>query len=362
MNYNLNYRRISRHNVRLAFELSIPHSLQPHYLWRIRFTNGALSVKREGIVLDCPDIKSRVAVANVRPGDVVMIAHSKDAKESLSYTGYHISEKFIPNPIQCAHDLFTQASVITQASEIASQFGIDWYYDQSDLRLLFHSQHPSWLQRYVDATLQSWRYQSLDTYLNNAPRKWLEDDLLLLAVQDPQRALADFSGKLTTKLREDCIRNLGIPESELQDKSLPVNQRPINWISKATYALRNHLHELSDQTLRNCAIADPVTAYRLRNRVTDDRRAAILLSRSYGLAWHTDRHTRGPLFRREILDSISNFPDEWIDASGCGLSYIFKRLKSLLDIQFETEEFIEMLRNIAPVGRRPLAHYLATLI
>ncbi|MEI6676214.1 MAG: hypothetical protein WCO57_13665, partial [Verrucomicrobiota bacterium] len=173
------------------------------------------------------------------------------------------------------------------------------------------------------------------------------------------RRLTDFRHRLTPELEASCIRRLALPETDPLLGNLP----PQSFRQKrnATYLLQNHLHALSNVELRRCAKADPITAYRSRHLMTDDRRAAILLATTFGVAWHTDRHTLGRAFRKEIFESLTQFPDEWLK-SNPGFPHIFGRLNHLLGICFGAKAIALMLRRMAPANRGPLRYYIASKI
>ena len=195
--------------------------------------------------------------------------------------------------------------------------------------------------------------------MNHAPREWLDRDILLLAAYAPQRALTDFRHRLTPDLEASCIRKLTLPETDPMFEGLP--HQSLRLKRNATYVLQNHLHHLSNEALRRSAKADPVTAYRSRHLMTDDRRAAILLASSFGVAWHTDRHTLGPAFRKEIFKSLTQFPDEWLK-SNPGFPHIFRRLNQTIGICFDAKAIASILRRMAPAGRSPLCEYIASKI
>ena len=71
------------------------------------------------------------------------------------------------------------------------------------------------------------------------------------------------------------------------------------------------------------------------------------------------RSGSGPEFRKEVFDSLSQFPDEWLRSNKKGFQSIFKRLKSLLGICFDGTELLELLGKMAPRYRKILAEYLA---
>ena len=354
------YRRTTRHTVRLAFELTNPYHNQPQQVWRIRDDEGIHCFKHEGLVFDHTENQTRVAVVNVCPGDVVMVTHRAGNAGTPPDQGYRIAETFEPIPVDDVDRfLRTNTSVETRPSRIETPDGVEMHFDKGELQLFMRAKHPKWLADHVTETLRSWREQAPNTYVNHAPRDWLERDILILAAYAPQRALNDFRHRLTPDLEASCIRRLTLPETDpllgdLPHQSLRLKQR-------ATYVLQNHLPALSNAELRRCAKADPVTAYRSRHLMTDDRRSAILLASSFGVAWHTDRHTLGPAFRMEIFDSLTQFPDEWL-TSNPGFAHIFGRLNHLLGICFDANAIALMLRRMAPANHGPLRLYIASKI
>jgi len=353
------YRRTTRHTVRLAFELTNPYHNQPQQVWRIRDDEGIHCFKHEGIVLEHPGNQTRVAVVNVCPGDKVMVIHRPGNTGTPPHQGYRIAKTFEPIPVDNITRFLSNMSIETRASLIEMPEGVEMHFDKAELQLFMRAKHPKWLADHVYETLRSWRGQAPNTYVNHAPREWLDPDILILAAYAPQRALTDFRHRLTPEVEASCIRRLALPETDPLLGDLPSQSFRLK--RNATYVLRNHLHALSNVELRRCAKADPVTAYRLRHLLTDGRRAAILFATSFGVAWHTDRHTLGPAIREEILDSLTQYPEEWLKST-TGFPYIFGRLNHLLGISFDAKAITSMLRQMAPAGRGPLRAYIASKI
>lgn len=355
-----NYRRATRHTVRLAYELTNPYHQKPRQIWRIREVSGIYHFRHEGIVLEHPRNQTRVAVVNVRPGDIVMVIYCPGNAGTPPNLGYRIANTFEPIPIddvECF--LRTNTSVETRPSRIEMPGGVEMHFDKAELQKFLRGKYPRWLAEHVNEALQSWRDMAPNTYVTHAPREWLDGDILLLAAYAPQRALKDFRHRLTPELEASCVRRLALPET---DQLLAAHHhQSFRFTQNATYVLQNHLHALSNMELRRCAKADPVTAYRLRHLMTDGRRAAILLATSFGVAWHTDRHTLGPAFRDEIFASLTQYPEEWLKST-TGFPYIFGRLNHLIGFSFDAKAIASMLRQMAPAGRGPLRAYIASKI
>jgi len=357
MNYH--YRRTTCYTVRLAFELTTPYHDVPHRVWRIRDDDGIHHFTHEGLVLDHSVNQTRVAVVNVRPGDVVMISYRAGNAGTPPHQGYRIDETFEPIPIADVGRFWNNMSSLTLASPVETHDGTEMRFGEDDLKKFLSAKHPKWLADHVKETLQSWREEAPNTYVDHAPREWLDRDALMLAIYAPQRVLSDFRHLLTPDIEAFCIHWLTLPEAEPVSENLPPHCVRVK--RNAMYVLQNHLHQLSNEELRRCAKVDPVTAYRARHLVTDDKRAAILLATSFGVAWHTDRYTLGPRFRREVFQSITKYPAEWLE-SNPGFPHIFGRLGNHLGIRFNDKAIALMLRRIAPAGRGPLCAYIASKI
>ena len=354
------YRRTSRHTVRLAYELTNPYHQKPRQIWRIREVSGIYHFRHEGIVLEYSENQTRVAVVNVRAGDVVIVTYHSGNAGTPPHQGYRIADTFEPIPIDDVTGILSNMSLIeTRPARIEMPDGAEMYFDKAELQLFIKARYPKWLADHVNEALRCWRDKAPNTYVKHAPREWLDRDILLLAAYAPQRALKDFRHRLTPALEASCIRRLALPETDQLLGNLPPQSFRLK--RNATYLLQNHLHALSNVELRRCAKADPITAYRSRHLMTDDRRAAILLATTFGVAWHTDRHTLGRAFRKEIFESLTQFPDEWLK-SNPGFPYIFGRLNHLLGICFGAKAIALMLRRMAPANRGPLRYYIASKI
>ena len=184
------YRRTTRHTVRLAYELTNPYHQKPRQIWRIREASGTHHFRHEGIVLEHSKKQTRAAVVNVRPGDIVMVTHHAGNAGMPPHQGYRIAATFEPIPIDDVTSLLSDTSLIeTRAAMIEMPDGAEMHFDKAEFQNFLRAKHPKWLADYVTEALRCWRDKAPNTYVNNAPREWLDPDIHILAAYAPQRAL-----------------------------------------------------------------------------------------------------------------------------------------------------------------------------
>ena len=357
-----NIRRISNSSVRLTFEIQNSEIESRNQIWRIREEGGINRFKHEGLAMSRVEAKTFAIVSIVQRGDVVLIENRCSSGSTTPSIAFRIAEAFEPTPIADPASLYNNMRIELRAGQIETSDDRSFHFDDEEFRCFLRARHPHWLQTYVDEMLFSWRTHRPETYVIYAPSSWLEHDTITLSIYDPLRALTDFPHRLTKHLEEFCVRRLSLSKEQSVFKDVPLKNRSSNAVQNATYLLHHHRFQLTNEDLRRCAITAPVTAYRIRHLEINSRRTAILLASSFGVGWHTDRHTLGPLFRKEVFSSLTKFPEEWFRSNPDGLPHILGRLKSLLGIRLDGKELVRMLSRMAPAGRGPLFSYIASTI
>lgn len=351
---NHNHRRTSQHSARIAFEFPNLYTKSPNEIWSVRKEGGIHRFKHEGFLLSRVDNKSLVAVTHVRRNDVVLLVHRASNKTATSLAAFRINSSYEPIPTADLSCWYENKKTQSCAARIENMGGPAIHFSENEFHLFLRSKHPEWLQQYIDNMLNSLRCCNPDVYIEHAPSTWLEHEIVTLSASDPLRALTDFPHRLTPDLEDFCIRRLASPSGESSGDSFNCGPKFDRLKLGATYALRNHHSALTSDALRRCAATDPQTAYRIRHLASDERRAAILLATSYGVAWYTDCHTLGADFRHEVYQSLTNFPEEWLRSNKTGMPPILQRLRRLLDIRFTGQEIASIFLNVKPASRTSL--------
>jgi len=360
MNHNI--RKISQHDVRVAFELTHPIAASdPMEVWQIRFHQESPVSRPQGLILESNHQKTRAVVVNARPGDIVVIRHKAGNENMAPYQCYLIGDTLEPRLIENSSLPFQSVAIAPPASRIETDDGRVIHYNEHDLKKLLQGKHPRWLQEYVDGQLRRWRDHAPATFVRLAPQEWLAREVILVAIYDPYLALCDYRDSLTQNQLEFCLRRLSGDAARYLFGQIPRKLRSQHLKEHANYILENHLHQLSDAELRRCSWSDPLTAFKIRHSVAP-RRSAIMLASSYTIAWIRNHRNPRETLRREILNSLLQYPDEWLKSNPKGFESIFKRLDSLLGISFGSAQLIDLLQQMAPKGRCALSRYISSRI
>ena len=87
-----------------------------------------------------------------------------------------------------------------------------------------------------------------------------------------------------------------------------------------------------------------------------------MLASAYTIAWIRNHRTSKVDLRREIFDSLLQYPEEWLKSNPKGFQSIFKRLQNLLGICFGSAELTVLLKRMTPKGRMALSQYISSHI
>jgi len=351
------HRRVGRNSIRIAFQLPGPHTGKPFKVWRIRSENEGHSFLLEGLVLEPANNSSPAVVAHVRAGDVVMVTHH--AKDGITppHRGYLINEALEPVPLE---DLspYVKNQTITNGPLMDYDGTGFLHFREDDLREFFRAKHPNWLEKHVDATLRVWRTEAPDLFASIAPPRWLTRKPWLLAMHDPQRALAEYPHLIKGDLGRYCIRRMAAPASRTLARLLPSKLKPVQSYQNAEFLLENHVNDLDDDQLRACARANPISALRQLQGTVDPRHRAILLSCSFGASWTNPTMLRSEEFRSAVLDSLAEHYEEWMISKPEGLATVLDNIAVRLQLPPTAAELLRMLDRLGPEGRQALSDYI----
>lgn len=359
---NITIRKTSKHDARVAFEITRPHdSTIPIEAIRIRSIQDTSVSISDGIVLENYHRKYIAVVVNVRPNDIIAIRHKSCCVDMQYPLYFSINESLEPIPMIDPNLLRQIMTIIPSENQLHADDGQMTAHNERDLKLLLQGKHPRWLQDFVNCQLLSWREHNPALYVRVAPRELLDRDVFLVAIHAPYRALVDYEKCLTRVQIEFCVRSLQSEEYLNFFSRIPRKLRSKLLAQHATHLLEKHVQDLTDKELRICSWKDALTAFRIRHSVSP-KKSAIMLSSAYTIAWIGIYGTARLELRLEILTSMLEYPKEWLRSNPKGLEFIFSKLKSLLGIQFDDSELHLMLRSMHPKGREDLSKFIAKRI
>jgi len=352
-------KKISHHNARIAFEIEDKvHPTGSVKVWQIRKKTDGSTTRAAGIILGEDPKAPRAAIVKVRRGDIVVIYHRTSSNRLKPLQKFNISGSFELLIEECQPP---GVPIVLPFEQIPRDDDRKSNFDTCDLKLLYSRRQPEWLQRIMDDQLECWRDHTAPLFLRIAPHRLLIQNMELLVIHDPYRALLDYKDRLNKEQLARCIKAQPSAAMRVAFDSVPRRVRRKHLASHATYLLDNHLQQLTNSELRICSKKDPKTAFKLRS-IVPPRRHAIMLAHSYGVVWHTLFGDDRTPFRDEALGSLSRYPDEWLSGNEKGFKGIFRKLSSLSGIRLKPLEFQSLLKQIAPRGRQALAEYIAPFV
>jgi hypothetical protein len=361
MNSNHNQRRINRDTNRLAMQIQGSYDLKPHKIWRIRTEAGVHDFRLEGFILDDPKTRSRTAVTHVRVGDAVMITFTATDGIQPDPLGFLINAKGVPVALE---DLsaFNVNQIVSHGPLIDFDGRAFLHVTMDDLCGFMRARHPRWLQNQVDATLHSWRTHAPDLFIRVAPAHWLGKKIWLLANLDPRKALEDYNRDLGDDLRQFCIRRLLPNKNHKFNRSRPTALKSPNHYPNASYLLKNHLPELDDTQLRICAFANPTAALARYSQVPDLRRRALLLSCAFRHAWPNRVLMKDPDFHRDVIESLTEFCEEWTISNPAGLVSVLRLISDRIPFHPTPKELVRMMKRLDPAAKAQVADFITSRI
>lgn len=356
-----NHRRINRDTIRIAFQIPGSYDLEPWKIWRIRTEAGVHDFRIEGFFLDDPKTRSRTAVTHVRVSDVVMITFTATDGFQPDPLGFLINAKGIPVALE---DLsaFNVNQIVSHGPLIDFDGRAFLHVTMDDLCGFMRARHPRWLQNQVDATLHSWRTHAPDLFIRIAPSHWLGKIPWLLANLDPRKALEDYNRDLGDDLRQFCIRRLVPNKNHKFNRSRPTALKSPNHYPNASYLLKNHLPELDDTQLRICAFANPTAALARYSQVPDLRRRALLLSCAFRHAWPNRILMKDPDFHRDVIESLTEFCEEWTISNPAGLVSVLRLISDRIPFHPTPKELVRMMKRLDPAAKAQVADFISSRI
>lgn len=316
-------------------------------------------LRTQGIVLGQNAHYNRALVIKVKRGDTIIILQKAPCDMIGFLHVFKINENF--EPVSGNVRPLKEAGAASKFSQIEIDYGPDAHMDDLDLRILYRSQHPKWMRDTMEEQIIYWREHSMRKYLSVAPQDKIIPDLKILVHKDPLRALRDYKILLTESQIATCVRKDPHGGMLHAFEKVPRRLRKAHLAAHARHLLENHLHQLTNAELRICTAASPKEAFLRRDQLAL-RQHSIVLARSYGVVWHTLIGDARKGFRDEALQSLTQFPEEWMRVSTNGLDEIFNRMRHLLGIVFDPMEIRTLLNKMPPRGKSLLASYVASRV
>ncbi len=223
---------------------------------------------------------------------------------------------------------------------------------------LVEKNHPEFVTLAIARQIRKWRKRQPDKYFHLATSVVMDSEIHLLANSAPFTAIRFARDRMNEKQILRCIHRR--PEAGVLFALERMTPRLIEKaITECPGTLITHGHSrVSDEQLDRCARYDPFAAIHTRVAM-NPRRHAILLARSYLLAFPMQSGATMESFHAEIIESLTRFPDVWLSAHQQDYGEIFDSLRQRAQIQVDHEFIQTLLIRIPTKHRKHLADHIA---
>ena len=355
MNYNI--RRIDRNTARIVFEYNNSQfSSKFLQIWRLRKMQDGQISRAKGIVLGQDARQTLALISKVSHGDTLVI-FQKMPKNNLGFLYIFKISKTL-EPIAGRVEKLREVGAALMFDQIKIDDDTCSSIEDRDLKVLLRNRTPEWIRSIIDAQLDYWRERNPRRFLNVAPQNRVSENLQLLVYLDPERSLSEFQAMLSRTQLLTCIRKSPSAGMRFAFESVPRKLRKLHLIAHADYLVENHLKLLTNSELRACATASPKKAFLARGKMPP-RQQAIIVAHTYGVVWHTLLGKSRSDFRGEAIESMTQFPEEWLCGRKDGFQEIFRKLRNLLGIVLEPCEIGKLFDEMSPQGRSELVKYIS---
>jgi hypothetical protein len=233
--------------------------------------------------------------------------------------------------------------------------------EESIIKRIFSDRHPTWIKEPLSKVLDEWRNKNPALFVRVAPRARIETEIPLLVRYDPQRALAEFKGKLDHDQFLWCLSKRPDAAVRYAFERIPRADR-INLVrTYSTLALNYQLDRMTEKELEVASESDAMTAFNLRHFL-EDRRHAIALSESYPAFFFIDRLEDESELIQEIIKSVIEHPRVWHRSHHRSFSILFRSLQSTLGIRFSGKELLDLSENLGPKLKTELQLHIGSSI
>ncbi|MEO8616885.1 MAG: hypothetical protein ABI600_17220 [Luteolibacter sp.] len=306
--------------------------------------------------------KACAIVINVRRGDVISLSHRAENRTNMQWSHFRITRMFEMETIQvenrelqpadCDSHLFPEAAL--PISQLANC-------DDALRNFLAKPKSPAWLKTAISRQLDVWRRNMPGKFLDLAP-SWATADEVANSVEiNPFAALRFFKDKLSADQVDRAVR-LSIEGGVLFafERLTPAHMRKALRECPGTL-LANRSDSLNDEQFEHCARFDPFVGIKMRNQVSAARHA-ILLARSYTLAYPRSDGPALSAFQAEIVESLINYPEAWLRAHQDNFRYLIESLGNWTHIRID-QNLLQALLVGMPKEHQPMVErYLAESI
>lgn len=347
------HQQIDETTGRIAFQ-SRPHSNGPGYqpaIARIYFNLVKDPVAVPGFILGSNDGSRCALIVEVQRRDLIIIKENVSGTASPIRSFYRVDDNFEPLALdfpdrEPTYEEWFSLIEIYGAGDIG-QASVD----DGIRAVMADSHHPDWLAEIVASQLARWRKEEPELLFRFAPTSLADDEIPGCVAEAPQVALAYLMDRLTDAQLARCINACPAAAIRLAFGKMTPLQIQQAVLTHPKDLLQHAAGQLSNAQLRTCAVAAPYDAFCLRLAMPAEQ-SAILLARSFDSSWMAKFGHPDPDLHVEILNSLMDYPDEWLACHANDCALIFRKLRQHVKLEITPKHMLILLR-VMPQAQYP---------
>lgn len=299
-------------------------------------------------------------VIKAKPGDLVSIAEPQSHKAPLSWLFLSIGEDFFPHVIESTRKLTypeIHQHLLLQRSGLSGSQPLTI----GNLRRLFETPNPPWLDSILSAQLDAWRLRDPAAFVNHTPSAPEPVDLDRGIAAAPSIILERWKNLLDARRLEQCIRLSPEAAVKFALSEIPNHLREEYLFENAEIALDLWPAELSESDWATCARSLPKEVFE-RRMPLPSRVQAVILASVFEMLWAIPFLNPSAAERKEIIASLLEHPDVWLSCHSSGFCRLLKRLDELTGIRLQSHEILTLTNHSDVSVRDGILEYIATVM
>lgn len=299
---------------------------------------------------------------NVSPGSLIQTVERHPERSHMTESVYRIGPDFevVPLPSIGKEISRNEIEKILHSSPVDVAGDLDLR--DNDVRQLFTAGQPPWLQEIVDAQLHYWRIHNIGLFYRYTPWPVDHDDLRRCVKAAPYWGLARWIDRLQPYQFDLCVNQSPRGAISFAIERLSHYQRKRYLEKYPADALIHASDKLAAEEVLRFAENEPDAAITqsCRRKLEPKLRASVL-ARCFRRARRGRMTEPMRELERDILDSIAEFPGEWLAQCG-SFANIMEELALCLSIKPAGTALIDIRDRMDPAFEHEFADYIGSLI
>ena len=200
--------------------------------------------------------------------------------------------------------------------------------EERDLEILFSSDWPEWLTQILVPQLRHWQIHNVEHYYHYSPWSPNEDDIWRCVKGAPYQAMRRYGNRLTPLQWEICCQKSPRGAAAFRlDKLAPYLR--MQYLQRyPDEVLRHSAESLSAEEIIKIAKISPDSVLRYYRCMPEKQRALAVSATLTQTSRYFNRH--GTLSRSVLLESLKEFPEEWLIGGGGDFGKILSALENVI--------------------------------